>query len=89
MEGVWESARACMDTYLLLADKARAFRADPRVVEAMEYSGVHTLTEPTLDAGESLADFLAGDDGFDPEKAAERDFGFVRLNQLALEHLIG
>ena len=24
-----------------------------------------------------------------PEKAAERDFGFVRLQQLALEHLIG
>ena len=89
LEGVWESARACMDTYLLLADKARAFRADPRVTEAMEYSGVHSLAEPTLDAGESVADFLAGDDGFDPEKAAERDYGFVRLNQLAVEHLVG
>ena len=70
MEGVWESAKACMGTYLLLADKARAFRADPRVTEAVEYSGVHTLAQPTLDAGESVADFLAGDDGFDPEKAA-------------------
>ena len=78
-----------MSTYLLLADKARAFRADPRVTEAMEYSGVHSLAEPTLDAGESLTDFLAGDDGFDPEKAAERDYGFVRLNQLAVEHLVG
>jgi xylose isomerase len=55
----------------------------------MEYSGVHSLAEPTLDAGESLTDFLAGDDGFDPEKAAERDYGFVRLNQLAVEHLVG
>ena len=36
-----------------------------------------------------VADFLAGDDGFDPDKAAERDYGFVRLNQLAVEHLVG
>ena len=34
-------------------------------------------------------DFLATDDGFDPDKAGERDFGFVRLQQLAIEHLIG
>ena len=47
LEGVWASAEACMSTYLLLADKARAFRADPRVTEAMEYSLVHTLAEPT------------------------------------------
>jgi len=89
LEGVWESAKACMQTYLLLAEKARAFRADPRVTEALEYSGVTSLAEPTLDAGETLADFLDTDDGFDPEKAAERDYGFVRLNQLAVEHLTG
>ena len=47
------------------------------------------LAEPTLGAGESLEDFLDHDDGFDPDKAAERDYGFVRLQQLALEHLIG
>ena len=39
--------------------------------------------------GESVADFLAADDDFDPNKAGERDYGFVRLQQLALEHLIG
>ena len=89
MEGVWESAKTCLQTYLLLAEKARAFRADPRVTEAMEYAGVLTLQEPTLDAGESLADFLATDDDFDVDKAAERDFGFVKLNQLAIEHLVG
>ncbi len=89
MEGVWESAKACMQTYLLLADKATAFRADPRVQDAMEYAGVLDLATPTLDAGESVADFLATDDGFDPDKAGERDYGFVRLQQLAIEHLIG
>ncbi len=89
LEGVWESAKACMQTYLLLAEKARAFRADPRVTEALDYSGVGTLKEPTLDPGESVADLLATDDGFDAQKAAERDYGFVRLNQLAVEHLVG
>ncbi|WAL68897.1 xylose isomerase [Amycolatopsis cynarae] len=89
LDGVWESAKACMATYLMLAEKAAAFRADPRVQEAMAYSGVHELAEPTLAPGESVADFLAADEDFDPEKAAERDYGFVRLQQLALEHLIG
>ena len=89
LEGVWESAAANMATYLMLAEKARAFRADSRVQEAMTYSGVYELAEPTLGEGETVADLLASDDGFDAEKAAERDFGFVRLQQLALEHLIG
>ncbi|WP_446665732.1 xylose isomerase [Flexivirga sp. B27] len=89
MQGVWDSAAACMSTYLHLADKARAFRADPRVTEAMEYAGVASLQEPTLAAGESLTNFLATDDGFDVQQAAERDYGFVKLNQLAVEHLTG
>jgi xylose isomerase len=88
MDGVWESARANMAMYLMLAEKSAAFRADPRTAEAWAYAGVLDLAEPTLGAGESLEDFLATDDGFDPAKAAERDYGFVRLNQLALEHLI-
>jgi len=87
--GVWDSAAACMQTYLLLADKAKAFRADPRVTEAMTYAGLGSLAEPTLSAGESVADFLAAQEEFDLTAAAERDYGFVRLNQLALEHLIG
>ncbi|CUU54877.1 xylose isomerase [Parafrankia irregularis] len=89
LAGVWESARACMATYLLLAEKAERFRADPRVREAMAYAGVLELAEPTLAPGETAADLLADQDGFDPDKAAERDFGFVRLQQLAVEHLLG
>ena len=89
MDGVWESARACMATYLMLAERAAAFRADPRVTEALAYAGVLELAQPTLDSGETIEHFLATDDGFDVDKAAERDFGFVRIQQLALEHLIG
>ncbi len=88
LDGIWASARACMATYIGLAEKAKAFRADERVQEAMRYAGVYDLAEPTLGAGESLESFRATDDGFDPEKAGERDYGFVALQQLAVEHLI-
>src|SRR3954470_12647161 len=89
LDGVWESARANMATYLMLAEKARAFRADPRVTEALAYAGVLDLATPTVAEGESLEEFRHAKDDFDPEVAAERDFGFVRLQQLAVEHLVG
>src|SRR4051794_36312202 len=92
MAGVWASAEANMATYLLLKERAAAYRADPDVQEAMEEAGVATLRTPTLDPGEKLDDLLADRsafEDFDADKAGERGFGFVRLNQLGLEHLLG
>ncbi len=80
------------DMYIALHEASDAYRADPRVKEAMEYSGVFDLAEPTLAEGESLTDFLADAssyEDYDPKVAAERDYGFVQLNQLALEHILG
>jgi xylose isomerase len=91
-DGVWESAKANMRMYLILKERAAAFRADPEVREALAASGVFELGEPTLAAGESAADLLADAsafEGFDAQKAAERSYAFIRLNQLALEHLTG
>ena len=56
IEGVWETARACMRNYLILREKARAFRADPEVAEALEAARVAELAVPTLGEGESLDD---------------------------------
>ena len=92
MQGVWDSAEANMATYLMLAEKARAYRADPRVQEAFEEAGVLELSEPTLAEGESVSDLLADRSSFeefDVDAATAREYRFVRLNQLALEHLIG
>jgi xylose isomerase len=92
MAGVWASAEANMATYLLLKERAAAYRGDPEVQAALEASGVATLRRPTLSEGESLADLLADRsafEDFDPETSAAHGFGFVRLNQLALEHLLG
>lgn len=91
-DGVWESAKSNMAMYLLLKERALAFRADPEVQEALATSGVFELGESTLAAGETTADLLADAsafESFDANKAAERSFAFIRLNQLAIEHLLG
>ena len=54
IDGVWASAAANMRTYLLLKERAAAFRADPEVQEALAASRVGELAEPTLAAGETL-----------------------------------
>jgi xylose isomerase len=90
--GVWESAAANMRTYLLLKERAAAFRADPEVREALADAAVPELAQPTLGDGESyeqlLADRSAFED-FDADAAGARRGGQVRLSQLALEHLLG
>jgi xylose isomerase len=87
LDGVWASAAANMRMYTLLAERARSYRADPEVHAAIEAARVNELRTPTLAAGETLAD-LAKDD-FDPDAAGQPGYGFVRLNQLAIEHLLG
>jgi xylose isomerase len=90
--GVWQSAAANMSTYLLLKERAAAFRADPEVQEALAVAGVAELSTPTLGAGETHADLLADRtafEDFDPDVAGARGKGFVQLTQLAVEHLMG
>ncbi|WP_113703469.1 xylose isomerase [Nonomuraea lactucae] len=86
-EDVWVSAAANMRTYLILREKARAFRADPEVQEALRASRVDELAVPTLAPGETLAGLAA--DQFDPDAAARRGYHYSHLSQLALEHLLG
>ena len=93
IDGVWASAAANMRMYLLLRQRAAAFRADPDVQEAMAVAKVAELRTPTLGEGESYAELLADRTAYE-EFDAEPYFGgkgcgFVTLNQLALEHLMG
>ncbi|MDG9700968.1 xylose isomerase [Streptomyces sp. DH37] len=91
-DGVWASAAGCMRNYLILKEKAAAFRADPEVREALSASRLDELARPTLNEGETAADLLADTasfEGFDVDAAAERGMAFERLDQLALEHLLG
>jgi xylose isomerase len=81
-----------MVTYLMLKERALAFRADPEVQAALVASGADDLAQPALDEGETWED-LAADrasfEDFDVEAAGERGKHYTRLDQLALEHLTG
>jgi xylose isomerase len=91
-EGVWESAKANMRMYLLLKERAKAFRADPEVQEALAAAKVAELSQSTLGEGETIADLLADRtawEDFDTDAKGEQGYGFVRLNQLAAEHALG
>jgi xylose isomerase len=87
LDGVWETAAACMRNYLILREKVQAFRADPEVAEALDAARVGELSEPTLGAGESLADLRKAT--YDIDTLAARGLAFERLDQLAMEHLLG
>ncbi|KIQ66712.1 xylose isomerase [Kitasatospora griseola] len=89
-DGVWASAAGCMRNYLLLKERARAFRADPEVQAALRAARLDRLAEPTAADGLAalLADRTAFED-FDITAAAERGMAFEQLDQLALEHLLG
>ncbi len=86
-KGVWESATANMRTYLLLKERALAFRNDPRVKAAMVDSHIDQLEIPTLSSGESWKDIEL--DSIDVEAAGERGYGYEKIDQLAIEHLMG
>ncbi len=91
-EGVWVSAAGCMRNYVILREKAHAFRADAEVQEAMVAAGWPSLATPTLFEGESLSDLLADRsayEDFDPNAAGIREVNIERLDQLALDHIFG
>jgi xylose isomerase len=91
--GVWDSARANISNYLMLKERAAAFRADPEVQEALKAARVDGLATPTLAEGESYDDLIADRSAFeDFDHGAYfngKGFGFVKLQQLATEHLLG
>ena len=85
--GVWESASANMRTYLALKERALAFRNDPRVIDALKESRTDQLAVPTLATGETWRDLK--DSSFDVELAGARGYGYEKIDQLAIEHLMG
>jgi xylose isomerase len=89
--GVWDSAAANMRMYLLLKERAQAFRADPEVQEALRAAKVAELATPTLNSGETYTDLLADRsafEDFDVDTAGAQGYGFVKLHQLAIDHVL-
>jgi xylose isomerase len=89
--GVWESAKANMRMYLLLKERAQAFRADPEVQAALEEAKVLELSKPTLNDGESYQDLINDKSAFeeyDVDAAGAQGYHFVKLHQLAIDHVL-
>jgi hypothetical protein len=85
--GVWTSATGRMRDYLILKEKAAAWRADPQVQEAMAASIVDRLRIPMPAPAEPVADLMTEE--LDVAVTARRGFHYERPDQLAFDDLPG
>jgi xylose isomerase len=92
IDGVWDFARGCMRTYLILKEKAARFRDDSEIQAALLDAGLPGLHEPTSPDGlgtDALAKLRATAASTDETALAERGYGHERLDQLVTELLLG
>jgi xylose isomerase len=90
VEGVWEFARGCMRTYLILKEKVARFHADAEIAAALADARAERLAEPTVPEGatpEGLAALRA--ETIDVDSLAAQGYGHERLDQLVTELLLG
>jgi xylose isomerase len=85
-DGVWDFARGCMRTYLILADKVRRFAEDAEIQEALATARADAIAEPTRPAG-GLEELLTST--YDEDGLATYGYGHERLDQLVTELLLG
>jgi xylose isomerase len=87
-DGVREFARGCMRTYLILAERAKQWRDDPRikalVAELAPDHGVPAIGKYSAAHRDAL---LATT--FDRTAIAKKGLGYERLDQLTMELLLG
>jgi xylose isomerase len=91
-DGVWDFARGCMRTYLILRDKVGRFHQDADIGDALLTAGREEINVPTSTGGlgrEALAGLRADAAAVDEETLATRGYGNERLDQLVTELLLG
>ena len=86
-DGVWDFARGCMRTYLILAEKARRFHEDTEIQDALRAAKAPELAwsaphRPAGSARSSTSDY-------DEDALAAQGYGLERLDQLVTELLLG
>ncbi len=90
VEGVWEFARGCMRTYLILKEKVARLHADPEITAALRAAQVARLGEPTLPEGATADGFASlRRESVDIDGLATQGYGHERLDQLVTELLLG
>ena len=87
-EDVWEFAKGCMRTYLILKEKADRYAADPEIQTII--GELHKGGESEYQGGytKDLADHLKNQT-FDVDALLKRSLPYERLDQLVVELLLG
>lgn len=85
-DGVWDFARGCMRTYLILKDKARQFREDAEIRALL--SEIHSVDERLPAFHPGFAAHLKAFP-FDRAALAAKVLPYERLDQLVIELLMG
>jgi xylose isomerase len=87
--GVWDFARGCIRTYLILRDKVARFHVDDEIQAARATAMVDRLAEPALSSvtSDAIAALRVGP--HDLVAMATRGYGHERLDQLVTELLLG
>jgi xylose isomerase len=90
VDGVWDFARGCMRTYLILREKAERFRTDPEIQAAVADAMVSDIATPAIEGAVDAASITALRRGpHDVEALAARGYGHERLDQLVTELILG
>ena len=87
-EGVWDFARGCMRTYLILKEKARQFREHREIQALLAEFQEPAGTAPAAPFSRSGADALLART-FDRAALADRRLPYERLDQLVIDLLLG
>jgi len=89
-EGVWDFARGCMRTYLILKEKARQFQEDGEIQALLaEIRSVDSVANALLGPYSADAVSRLRAHTFDRARLASRALPYERLDQLVVELLLG
>jgi xylose isomerase len=87
-DGVWDFARGCMRSYLILEEKAKQFCADREIQDLIKE--IRTSPEPAaLGAYSSARAAEIKNRTFDRAALTARPLPYERLDQLVIELLMG
>lgn len=94
VQGVWDFAAGCMRTYNILREKAHRFDADPEVQQLLQKinggdsSHIELLNQVRQGYNKELATRLK-ETTFDATALGQRGYQYEKLDQLAIEHILG
>ena len=86
-DGVWEFAKGCMRTYLILKEKARQWNQDAEIQALVTALGSRGVGDAMAQAPRSHEELK--ERAFDLDLLRKQGYGYERLDQLTLEVLLG